>query len=81
MEAKAKLMEVIEHGGLWCETCERLTELVEDGRGGNVCVHCRSPRVRLIPPALPVKCVNHMDADNCANRTVHGSGYTRGTAK
>jgi hypothetical protein len=37
--------------GFWfCETCERITDLVDDGRGGNVCGRCRSPRLEFRPP-------------------------------
>ena len=37
--------------GFWfCDACECVTELVDDGRGGNVCARCRSPRIEFRPP-------------------------------
>jgi hypothetical protein len=39
--------------GYWfCQFCERVTELQDDHRGGNVCARCRSPRVEFRPPVF-----------------------------
>jgi len=40
--------------GFWfCEACERVCDLRDDGRGGNCCARCGSGRNHFEPPTLP----------------------------